>query len=92
MTDIEKKILPEYFDPILAGEKNYELRLGDFECQPGDTLILREWDPNKNDYTGRELKKTVTYVGKFKPNELFWSPEEIQEKGLQIISFKPDNG
>ncbi|MBU4315561.1 DUF3850 domain-containing protein [Patescibacteria group bacterium] len=28
----EKKIWPEYFEKILKGSKNYELRLADREC------------------------------------------------------------
>jgi len=39
-------------------------------------------------YTGREVEKLVTYVGKFKTNELWWSKEEIDEKGLQIMSIE----
>lgn len=38
----EKKIWPEYFDKISNGEKKFELRLADWECKPGDTLVLRE--------------------------------------------------
>lgn len=92
MATITKKISPEFFDPILSGDKNYELRLDEFECAPGDTLVLREFDSSKKDYTGRELRKTVTYVGKFKPDELHWPVEEVNKKGLQIISFKPKDG
>ncbi len=40
MADIEKKIWPEYFDAVRSGEKNFEIRLADFECKPGDRLIL----------------------------------------------------
>ena len=86
--DVEKKILPEYFEAILSGDKHYELRLNDFDIKPGDTLVLREWDPDKKEYTGREIRKEITYVGRFKINKLYWPKEEIEEKGLQIISFK----
>jgi len=37
---IEKKILPEYFNKILSGEKTYELRLADWECKPGGSLYI----------------------------------------------------
>lgn len=85
---VDKKILPEYFQAILDGKKSYELRLNDFEINPGDILVLKEWDKDKKEYTGRVLEKKVTYVGKFKIDQLFWSQEEIKEKGLQIISLK----
>ncbi len=84
---IEKKVWPEYFQAIIDGKKKYELRLGDFICQEGDILILREWDPKRKEYSGRMIKKGVTYVGKFKDIP-FWTKEEIEKYGLQIISFK----
>jgi XTP/dITP diphosphohydrolase len=84
---IEKKILPAYFDQIISGEKAFELRLADWECGIGDTLLLREWSPETKDYTGRETEKTVTYVLKTKDLQLF-SKEEVEKYGYQIISIK----
>lgn len=46
---IEKKIVPVYFEKILSKEKTYEFRLNDFECQPGDILVLKEFDPDKKE-------------------------------------------
>ncbi|MBT3450473.1 DUF3850 domain-containing protein [archaeon] len=88
MKIIEKKILPQYFESILCGEKNYELRLNDFECTKGDLLILKEIDAETKEYTGRILKKEVGYVAKFKLDKLFWSKEEIEKHGIQIIALK----
>ncbi|MFP4616892.1 MAG: DUF3850 domain-containing protein [Candidatus Paceibacterota bacterium] len=87
MREIEKKIWPEYFEQIKSGKKKFELRLNDFEVEEGDTLILREWDPERKEYTGREVKKKVAGVSRFKIDELFWPKEEIEEKGIQIISL-----
>lgn len=84
---IEKKIWPEFFEKISSGEKKFELRLADWECASGDLLVLREWDPEKKDYTGRVLEKEVTYVLKTKDVK-FFTPEEVQKYGWQIISFK----
>ena len=85
---IKKKIWPEYFDAILSGKKKFELRLNDFQVNEGDVLLLEEWDPVTKMYTGRNIEKKVTYVGKFKINKLFWPKEDIEEKGLQIISIE----
>jgi len=87
---IEKKIWPQYFEKILSGEKNFELRLADWNCQIGDTLILKEWDPNTKDFTGRKVEKEVTYVLKTKNAHAWgmWSKEDIEEHGFQIISFR----
>lgn len=87
MKVIKKKIWPEYFEAVKDGSKNYELRLADFECQPGDTLTLKEWDPNLKKYTGREINKTVAYVGKTKDYN-FWPKKEVEKYGYQIILLK----
>lgn len=84
---IEKKIQPKYFQRILDGDKTFELRLADFECNTGDILVLREFDPSTKQYTGRTLEKEVTYVLKTKDIN-FWPKEEVEKFGFQIISFK----
>lgn len=88
MATIEKKIWKEYFDAVVSGKKKYELRLNDFEINEGDTLILKEWDKETKEYTGRSIEKKVTYVRKFKIDELFWPMEEVLEKGIQILSIE----
>lgn len=90
MKKITKKVLPEYFQDILDGKKKYELRLNDFDINVGDTLVLEEYttpDPETRKSTGRVLEKKVTYLRKFKLQDLWWSAEDIKEKGIQIISF-----
>lgn len=84
---IEKKIWPEFFQRILSGDKTFELRLADFACNKGDTLLLREWDQETKQYTGRFLEKEVTFVLKTK-EVAFWPMEDVQKFGFQIISFK----
>lgn len=87
MRKIEKKIWPKYFQEILSGKKTFELRLNDFGIDEGDLLILKEWNPAIKNYTGREIEKEVGYVGKYDLTA-FWSQEDIEEKGIQIISLK----
>lgn len=88
MSVIKKKIWPEYFEAVASGKKKFELRLNDFEINEGDALLLEEWDPEKESYTGRSIEKKVTYVGKFKIDKLFWPEEQIKEKGIQVISLE----
>ena len=57
---IEKKIWPEFFEKVQVGEKTFELRKDEDNIQPGDILILREY--NKGDYTGRSVSREVIYV------------------------------
>lgn len=84
---VEKKILPEYFEKIRIGEKIFELRLADFKCKNGDTLVLKEWDHIDKKYTGREIEKKISYVLKTKDINL-WPEEEVKKYGYQIIAFK----
>jgi len=89
MKTVEKKTWPEYFQAIMDGRKTFDLRLADWEIEVGDTLILKEWDPESKDYTGRELRKEVTYVIRTKEVEQWdmFTKDEIEEHGFQIISF-----
>jgi len=89
MAAIRKKSWPEYFEAVLSGKKKFDLRLDDFDIKEGDTLVLEEWDPVAKTYTGRKIEKKVTYVGKFKMDNLFGQPEaEVKKKGIQIMSLE----
>ncbi len=88
MAIIKKKIWPGYFEDIASGKKKYDWRLNDFEINEGDTLVLEEWDPATKQYTGRNLEKKVTYVGRFDLKKSFYPVEEILDKGIQIISLE----
>jgi hypothetical protein len=83
---IEKKVHPTYFQAILEGKKNFELRLADWECNVGDILVLKEWNPEIKEYTGRILEKEITYLFRTK-NQTFWSKEEVEKYGFQVIGF-----
>ncbi len=74
------------FQKILSGEKKFDLRLADFDCQEGDTLILQEYDPQKQKYTGREVSKTIGFVLKTK-DLTYWPQSEVQVKGFIVMSL-----
>lgn len=86
MSTVEKKIWPESFELIESGAKTYDLRLADWEVASGDTIIFKEWNPETKKYTGRELTRTVGYVGKTK-NWQVWPQEDIEKYGYQVISL-----
>src|SRR4051812_12856009 len=51
------------FEPTLAGVKTHDVRrMGDRDYKVGDTLRLMEFDPEKQQYTGRELCVRITYI------------------------------
>ena len=57
----ELKSWPDFFTPLFDGKKNFELRLDDRHYKVGDVLLLREYDDRTGKYTGREIKRIVTY-------------------------------
>lgn len=83
---IKKKVISDYFDKIAKGEKTYELRLADWECKPGDILILNEIDVKDKQPTGRSLRRKVGFVGKTNDFD-FWPKEKIDKYGYQVISL-----
>lgn len=58
----ELKIWPDFFDAVRCGAKKFELRKDDRDYQTGDVLILREYDPETQTYTGRQFNAVVTYT------------------------------
>ena len=56
----ELKILPKYFEDVMTGKKNFEIRKNDQDFKVGDYLLLKEWERGK--YTGRQIKKRVQYI------------------------------
>lgn len=56
------KVWPSYFTLLATGRKPFELRKLDRDYYTGDTLRLREWNPDTKMHTGRELSRVVTCV------------------------------
>lgn len=56
------KCWPSHFAKLMDGTKTVELRRDDRHYAVGDTLALREWDPDTRVYTGRMLTAAVTHV------------------------------
>jgi hypothetical protein len=58
----ELKIHPEFYKDVLLGLKKVEIRLNDRNYQENDLLILNEFDPKIEKYTGSQVKRKVDYV------------------------------
>lgn len=84
---IKKKAWPKLFEAVRSRKKNFDVRLADFRCKAGDTLVLEEWNPKTKQYTGRILRKKISFVLKTKKLK-FWTKKEIKKYGLQILSLK----
>ena len=61
----EYKIWTRFFDDVVDGTKPFEVRQVDRSrpaVVPGDDLLLREYNPRLEKYTGRSVIKRVKYV------------------------------
>jgi len=56
------KTWPVYFFDVATGMKTFEIRKNDRRFSVGDTLCLQEYDPDKQEYTGEELKVKIDYT------------------------------
>lgn len=56
------KSWPQFFEAILRGDKKHELRRNDRAFRTGDILLLHEFDPEINAYTGRQVHVEITYI------------------------------
>lgn len=58
----ELKILPEYFEDVVSGEKTFEIRKNDRPFKKGDLLALNEYDQSNKAYTGASCLVYVDYI------------------------------
>jgi hypothetical protein len=87
MKIIEKKTWPDLFEKVKSRKKNFDVRLADFKCLPGDILVLKEWDPKLSSYTGRVIRRKVKFIIKTKDIEKFWTKKEVEKHGFQVMGF-----
>lgn len=59
--DHRLKTHPAEFQAVLDGVKPFEFRKDDRGVAVGDWLHLLEWDPKSEHYTGRGVRRRVTY-------------------------------
>ena len=85
---IKKKVQKEYFEAIIDGRKRFEVRLADFKCKPGDTLVLQEQSPETEKLTGREIACEVLYNFNTKEIEKFYKKEDIDKHGLTVLAIR----
>lgn len=56
----ELKILPEYFEAVVSGNKRFEIRKNDRNYKKGDILSLNEYQDGQ--YTGDVYVAEITYI------------------------------
>jgi ASC-1-like (ASCH) protein len=63
------KIQPQYFEAVFSGEKSFEIRKNDRNFQVGDTLLLQEFIPETQSYTGQFVERKITYITDYAQQE-----------------------
>lgn len=58
----ELKIMPQYYEPVLRKVKTFEIRKNDRNFAVGDEILLKEYDLDKKEYTGRQLKQEICFM------------------------------
>ena len=85
MKIITKKSYPDLFEKVLAGEKTFDMRVADFDIQPGDVLEQIEVNYDGTP-TGRKVRHVVGEVLRTKEVD-FWKQEDIDQYGYQVMSL-----
>lgn len=58
----ELKTWKEFFVMVFCDSKKFELRKNDRDFKLSDELLLKEWDNEKQEYTGRILHRRIDYI------------------------------
>ncbi len=81
------KTWPESFEAIVTGVKRYEIRKADRPYSVGDHLLLQEWSPETETYSGRQVCVVVSYMtrgGEWGlPPDIVVMSITIEEKGAE---------
>lgn len=81
------KCWPGFFRDFKAGIKPFEVRRNDRDYQVGDVLVLTEWNPETQCYTGDVLRKKVIYL---MSGALAFLPYQDSRGGVEVGPIHPD--
>lgn len=56
------KIHPQFFKDVALNLKKFEIRFNDRNYKEGDILILKEWNPETEKYTGNTCVRKINYI------------------------------
>lgn len=84
--EIHKKTISSLFQEVMTGNKSFDVRLADWQCNTGDILILDEIDDVTKIPTGRSIRKKVGYILNTQETS-FFTKKDIEKYGLQVISL-----
>lgn len=81
ITKHQLKTWPDYFGPVMRGEKPFEIRKNDLDYKLGDYLELFEYDPEAQTFSGKTGLFQVTYITDY-----------AQQPGWVVMGIKPVTG
>jgi len=58
----ELKCWPKFFKAMVDGVKTFEVRKNDRRFEVGDELLLREYDPAKQELSGQTYIVSISYI------------------------------
>lgn len=58
----ELKTVNPHFTDVWEGRKTFEIRKNDRDFKIGDSLILKEYDPSTDSYSGRKITCQITHI------------------------------
>ena len=83
------KIWPAPFAAVLDGTKLFEIRRNDRNYAVHDTLILKEWDPDAQRFTGKHCTQQISYISDFEQQHgwvvLGLAPTQIRAAARQEV-------
>ena len=85
---IVKKVRSKYFRASMEGRKQFEIRLANFRCKEGDTLILKEQEDKTGKLTGRKLNCEILYKFNTKNLLKYYKKEDIDRYGFMILAIR----
>ncbi|MGH1867198.1 ASCH/PUA domain-containing protein [Enterococcus durans] len=88
----ELKILPEYFEAVTSGRKQFEIRKNDRDFKVGDQLILREWGEQYNFFEWPTLVTWCDYTGNSYKTEITYITDYAQQPGYVVLGIKKWEG
>lgn len=86
---ISKKAYADYFRLVQSGQKTFDLRVADFDVEPGDVLELVEIDETKKP-TGKSLRRKVGVVAHTKRMEAWYDSEGVSKNGYLVMSLQDE--
>lgn len=84
---IHQKVALEHFHDVVTGAQR-EIRLTADAVHEGDTVVLEEWAPHTQEYTGRKIETVVIAVRLPSATANKATPERPEKKS-QLIQFEP---